>query len=308
MLHAPREKSGAMFQKLLTPRGDHVWLEQAIALQRDLLTACALARPAVALAPLPRSRALRKLVAGTPLLHREPLDPDVPACRDLFGQLVEGLQRHGPSAAAGRALAAAATGRLDFERALFEALANHADHLRELATWSAVDADALESVLALVVRAPLHALSGRISPLLALVDSWQRTYCPVCGAWPELAEAPGPDLTRRLRCLRCGAGWTQPSPGCIFCGHRGRLRSLATAGRETHRSIEACDVCGAYIKVFRCRESDGLNGSAEAALAVLPLDVAALEYGYHRPHEPGFRLELAETEHGGFGEDELEFD
>src|SRR5207302_1296419 len=47
--------------------------------------------------------------------------------------------------------------------------------------------------------------------------SWWEGYCPVCGAWPVVAEYTGLERKRQLRCGRCGTGWAIPLLRCVFC-------------------------------------------------------------------------------------------
>lgn len=304
-----KERVSPMLKELHARRGAYAVLGQFVAVQRDVLAECGRARPAVALAPLPRSRALRKFAAGVPLLHREWIDPDVPACRELFERLVGIMRQHECSAQTGAALAdAAVSERLDFDAALFEALVDHADHLRELLRWCR-SAATLARVLELVARAPLQALACRVGGLLEPGQTWRHGYCPVCGAWPGLAEACKPEHGRRLRCLRCGASWSLPTTGCCFCGRVDPRRAGAPRlGEEADRWVEACDACGAYIKVLKRSQAAAAAALALDDLESLSLDLVALERGYRRPRGAGFRIELEEGQVGGFGEDELELD
>src|SRR5438552_1345771 len=48
-------------------------------------------------------------------------------------------------------------------------------------------------------------------------SGWSRGYCPVCGAWPVLAELRGLERTRCLRCGRCGVDWQRPWLACVYC-------------------------------------------------------------------------------------------
>ena len=41
----------------------------------------------------------------------------------------------------------------------------------------------------------------------AVPEGWVEPFCPICGAWPALAEVRGIERSRYFRCLRCGAGW-----------------------------------------------------------------------------------------------------
>ena len=155
------------------------------------------------LLPLPRAR--QKHAAGTPLLHGELLDPDQPACRELFARLLDLLPHHPQHAPEAAAIAhALQTGRLDLGRALEEALAAHPDHLAALAAWSDLPSHPLLDLLELAVRPSLRAVATAYRPLLNRLDPWPPPYCPVCGAAADITAA-------QATCPRCDTTWS-PSP------------------------------------------------------------------------------------------------
>jgi len=147
-------------------------------------------------------------------------------------------------------------------------------------------------VVAQIAAVPLlvaaaQAIGGAISA------AWWEGYCPVCGAWPTLAEFRGLERKRWLRCGRCATAWELPWLRCAFCGETDHehLGYLAPEEGETSRKVEVCDTCKGYLK-------------AEPTVSALPwcvvlddaatvvLDVAALDRGYHRPERPGFGLDV----------------
>jgi len=74
-----------------------------------------------------------------------------------------------------------------------------------------VDAELLATLASQAVAPLLRAYADHLLPLLARIDdgtsqgaAWQQGYCPVCGAWPILAELRGVELARYLRCAACG--------------------------------------------------------------------------------------------------------
>ena len=182
-------------------------------LRRELLRECSRSAPGVRAPLMPRERARQKLAAGVPLLHGEQLDPDEPFCRELFHRLLEvPRQRRSRATAFAEEIAhAVAGGRLDLGRALEEALADHADHLAELAAWAQVDRETLADLLELAARPSLRAVAAAYRPLLDRLDGWERGYCPVCGAQAELPGGEVMGGLSRLRCPRCAAEWAAPS-------------------------------------------------------------------------------------------------
>lgn len=148
-------------------------------------------------------------------------------------------------------------------------------------------------VVAQIAALPLLQTCGRA--LAAQVPaSWWEGYCPVCGAWPTLAEFRGLERKRWLRCGRCASGWEVPWLRCPFCDEteHTNLGYLAPEEGETTRKVEVCDSCKGYVKA----EPTVRNLAPWEILlddaATVPLEVAALDRGYHRPDRPGYALEL----------------
>jgi FdhE protein len=285
----------ARLDRLLKIRPD---LAEAAALQRDLLRECYRSAPRPVAPSLPRERARRKLADGTPLLHGEAIDPDLAFCQDLFGRLLNTLQERPESAeAAGDIACAAATGRLELEPALCEALVGNAEHLFELAARAALPADMLATVLELTVRPVLQALATELKPPLRETEAWIRGYCPVCGAWPGLAELQMAEQQRHPRCLRCGADWAALRLLCAYCGNEDH-RSLGylRGEREPRFRVEVCERCKGYLKAVNVFEPNAPEYLVLEDLASVHLDVAALERGYIRNEGSGFRLDFARGE------------
>lgn len=155
------------------------------------------------------------------------------------------------------------------------------------------------------VSAPALAIIAQLATLPVLCACWrelaaqvppsfQRGWCPVCGAWPELAEMRGIERRRRLRCGRCLADWSLPVLRCAFCGemdHR-RLGSLVVEGQEQNDRVETCDSCHGYLKTVATL---GALSSADLSFRdgeTVPLDLAAQERGYARPTRPAFTVNV----------------
>jgi len=139
---------------------------------------------------------------------------------------------------------------------------------------------------------PLLQTCGRA--LAAQVpSSWWEGYCPVCGAWPTLAEFRGLERKRWLRCGRCATGWEVAWLRCPFCDEtqHANLGYLAPEEGETTRKVEVCDTCKGYVKAEPTVKHLAPWEIVLDDLATVPLEVAALDRGYHRPERPGFALE-----------------
>jgi FdhE protein len=164
--------------------------------------------------------------------------------------------------------------------------------LKQIAVNGGADADAFKAVAALLPVPFLHACNRRWAH--SLPQGWVEGYCPVCGAWPAVAEVRGIERSRYFRCGRCGCEWQVNCLVCAYCGmtdHEQLLSLVPDQGGNT-RVIEACKRCLGYVKTFTT-----LQGSPAARvmlddLASVDLDIAALEHGYKRPQGPGYCFDV----------------
>jgi FdhE protein len=153
------------------------------------------------------------------------------------------------------------------------------------------DPPALRVVAQMAAVPLLHACARVLGP--AVPDSWWEGYCPLCGAWPVLAEYIGLERKRRLRCGRCGTGWAIPMLRCIFCDETDheQLGYLAPEGDEEMRKVEVCNSCKGYVKALTTVRSLAPWAILLDDLATVHLDLVAIERGYERPERPGYALE-----------------
>jgi FdhE protein len=153
----------------------------------------------------------------------------------------------------------------------------------------------LVRVIAQMAALPLLQTCGRaLAGQLPAAATWWEGYCPLCGAWPTLAEFRGLERKRWLRCGRCATGWEVPWLRCPFCDETDHtnLGYLAPEEGETTRKVEVCDSCKGYVKAEPTVRNLAPWEIVLDDLATLPLEVAALDRGYHRPERPGFALEM----------------
>lgn len=125
--------------------------------------------------------------------------------------------------------------------------------------------------------------------------TWQRGYCPVCGAWPSMVEMRGIQRERRLRCGCCGSDWLLPVLRCAFCDeidHR-NLGSLLSDGDDQHLRVETCSSCHGYLKSVTTLGAMAFTALAMKDLSTVTFDLAAQDRGYSRPARPGWQLHVA---------------
>ena len=185
------------------------------------------------------------------------------------------------------------------EIVLLDAALSHDDEaLDALARAGGADPSVLRVAGQMALLPLLQACARRLAP--DVPAAWWEGYCPVCGAWPAVAEYTGLERKRQLRCGRCGAGWAIPLLRCVYCDetHHDNLGYLTPEAGEQSRKIEVCNTCKGYLKAVTTVRPLAPWAILVDDLTTVPLDIAALERGYRRPERPGYALE-ARIEGGG---------
>lgn len=170
------------------------------------------------------------------------------------------------------------------------ALCQDIEQLKQIALDSDTNPTAFQSVAELLPIPFLQACGRRLTMLDK--TNWQEGYCPLCGAWPALAEIRGIERARYLRCGRCGDEWQIHCLQCPFCdvNDHEQLVSLIPQNGDSARSIEGCKRCSGYLKSFTTLQGADKLGVMVNDLASVDLDIAAVEQGYRRPPGPGYFL------------------
>jgi FdhE protein len=181
---------------------------------------------------------------------------------------------------------------------LFSAAARQAkEEISLQAHQSQVDEGALASVAHLATLPLLqscgHLLKSR------LPTSWPHGYCPVCAAWPILAERRGLDRSRRLRCGRCATDWEVQWLYCVYCGERDhkQLGSLEPDDGGDMLKVETCATCRGYLKSIATLQGFPPLELLLQDLETVELDLIALNRGFMRPARSGFALEVEIARH-----------
>ena len=167
-----------------------------------------------------------------------------------------------------------------------------------LAATAGAEPQAVRVVGQMAAMPLLRACARGLAPQLS--TTWWEGYCPLCGAWPVVAEYTGLERKRQLRCGRCGTGWAIPLLRCVFCDEiqHENLAYLAPEEGEQERKIEVCKTCQGYLKGVTTVRAAASWAILLDDLMTVHLDVAAIERGYQRPARPGHGLE-ARIEGGG---------
>jgi FdhE protein len=248
---------------------------------------------------------------GTPLLQAGRLAVDPDAVRAELARVARNLAETAELGSdAQRTAERIASAPPDVASLLAPALGGESELIDREADRSGVDRDAFARLLDLALQ-PFLWEAARVLGALTDIDAWDRGYCPVCAAWPVLAELVGPEKRRVLRCVRCGVAWSWLVLLCPYCGnddHR-TLRVLqedsaaaagarsggpsssqggpsssqgGTSGRSGER-IDLCERCHGYVKAVPSYTPTSAVRLVAEDVATLDLDVAATSAGYRRP-------------------------
>jgi FdhE protein len=218
-----------------------------------------------------------------PLLHRRRMTIDGGGARQLLRRLAspaaDSLGRYRPSTEEAVELIAAAVRQDSAE-------------IGALAASAGVDGGALGSIAHLATLPLLHACGRLLESRLP--SFWSEGYCPVCAAWPILAERRGLDRSRQLRCGRCAVGWQMQGLCCVYCGERDhrRLGSLVPEDGDGMLNVEICHTCGGYLKSVATLQRIPPIELLIRDLDTVELDLVAVDRGYGRPEGAGFPLEI----------------
>ena len=196
--------------------------------------------------------------------------------------------------------AAAADPHLDAVALLEAAVNQDADALAARAAALDADPDALAAVVHVAATPLLQTCRRHLAA--EIPKTWAGGGCPVCAAWPTMAESRGLERARRLRCGRCGADWAFVSFRCPFCFNADHqtLGSLVPEGAGETRKVDTCTLCKGYLKTLTTLTAWAPDEVALADLATVDLDLAALDQGYARPDTLpiDLRLRLVPVEQG----------
>lgn len=223
---------------------------------------------------------------GIPLLHQQVLPVDPEPVHGLLNRLI---------ATANKASVAGTDGLQSVDPlALLQASIIWDDAaLSTMAGETGADPPALATIGHLMTLPVLLACARQAKPLMPSIP-WTAGFCPLCAAWPALAELRGLDRQRWLRCGRCGSGWRTRHQECVFCDNSDHqtLGYLAPEDDRESRRATTCDKCHSYLKALTTVAPLTPPEILRQDLATLELDLAATGQGYGRPARPGFSLQV----------------
>ncbi len=108
---------------------------------------------------------------------------------------------------------------------------------------------------------------------------WNRGYCPVCGAFPEISFIKNKEGQRWLKCSLCEHEWQYDRMLCPYCGERNEHKQLIGVSDNNNEWIEVCSGCNRYIVAIDLRnQADTVK--EVAAVGMIHLDLLAQNKGF----------------------------
>jgi FdhE protein len=264
-------------------------LRHAATLQTALLRALYTASAPVSPYTLTTEDTAARLAGGMPLLRNTTLPCDARNLRAVFLRLCEAAGTVGTPAGTealpDKALTdAVKKGRLDLWACGNMLLTGEAQALPAQIEAQGYAADLVMTLLRLALLPWLEQVAVQLTPLLA-ARAWGQGYCPICGAWPVLAEQRGLEQFRYLRCGLCASSWEVDRLLCPFCANRDHLLLgyLQVEGEEQKQRVATCDACQSYLKLRTTLTPLTTPQLLVEELALMHLDLIALEKGYMPP-------------------------
>jgi FdhE protein len=228
-----------------------------------------------------------------PLLEGASLSVDARRARKLVRELIHTADEAREEGS--RASPSLRGRRLDAVGLLHAAIVRDHTGVDRIASRAGLDAQTLEVIAQLAVMPLLHACAERWREHIP--SAWTHGYCPICAAWPALAELRGLDRSRRLRCGRCASDWPLPVLQCAYCGetNHDQLGTLIPEGESQTRRLEVCYTCKGYLKAFTTLRPMAFRTIAMTDLASVELDLIAQEREYSRPSQFAHLLTVTVT-------------
>jgi FdhE protein len=258
-------------------------LADAARLQAALLRAAYAAPAAVAPSGRTREAIAASLAAGAPLLRGHPLPAAEGDLRAAFARLCAAADEVLSSAGAPEAPPRSLPQRVDVVSLAGALLAGDGAAIPARLEAQGLPAELVSALLRFALLPFLEQAAAQLAPLWA-EQQWQRGCCPCCGAWPLMGEQRGLDQARYGRCGLCVSSWRLERVCCPFCGERDhrRLGYLAVEGDEQQR-VFTCESCGGYLKLRSVLAPLSAPQLLVAEIAMLHLDLVAMESGYLAP-------------------------
>ena len=270
----------------------HPELGEVINLQYDLLAARRAIRARVSLPEYTEAELRGRVAKGVPMLRPQEMALDWEVFTGLFRKACEVTARHRPDLAPELERLSVLP---DLEPDRLELITTEylgSDRLTTGENEISTDADNTEAGQLLIfvlnhsLRPFLKAYARGFGPMLRErlgVDwdkRWQRGYCPICSAEPDLAYLDAESGSRLLVCARCDTAWLYPRVKCPFCSTIDPAQLSYYGTDDNKHRIYVCNNCRRYLKAIDQRQIGRPLVFPVERVLTIDLDAAARQKGY----------------------------
>ena len=234
--------------------------------------------------------AVAAIAPSTPLLAGASIAMPAAAARRLLDRLIATASRGGTSEMS--TLGGVLHSDVDLPLLISAAIARSRSAVDRLAARTGADPEALDAIAGLLTLPLLQACHRRWAATVP--EGWTQPYCPMCGAWPVLAEVRGIERSRFFRCGRCGSEWHARMLACPYCAmdDHEQLVTLVPEQGGAAAVIDACRRCRGYVKVLTRLQGCKPELVMVEDIATVDLDLAAVTQGYTRPGGVGYAIHV----------------
>jgi FdhE protein len=238
--------------------------------------------------PMDKALILKKTTEGFPLVDKGDLKLDFASATTLFKALCKVLKRNSKVSKDVEKIEELIGGQgLDLEALFDKTAADDGEYIASLSEKLNLRTDILaflaENSLRPVFEAYAQDLQEHVDQ-----DSWWKSYCPICGSKPVMAELVGQERKRFLICSCCGYEWRFKRIQCPYCENeeRRQFKYFFTEEEDRAYRVETCQKCKKYIKTVDTEELDEEFIPSVEDVGTLYLDVLAKKEGYERGVHP----------------------
>lgn len=221
---------------------------------------------------------------GFSLVNKRDLELDILSAVTLFKRLCEHMrQNERVSKEVDRILETIGDGQLDLAELFQKVAAEDYEYMADVSGRLELSEGLLfflaENSLQPIFEAYAEKLKEYVNQ-----EKWWRSYCPICGSRPVMAELIGRERKKFLICSCCGFEWRFMRTKCPFCENEERraFKYFYTEKEGRAYRVETCQECKKYIKTVDAEELDEEVIPAVEDIGTLHLDVTAKEEGYTR--------------------------
>lgn len=162
-------------------------------------------------------------------------------------------------------------------------VSSHEEAGRLIETWALhedVSAEAVRFAFTMIARVLLEKKARTLASLIK-DSTWDKGYCPICGAAPMIAKIRDKIGTRHLYCSQCAHEWVFSRVLCPSCGcSKQKSMTYFFVDGDSRESAFVCEECGRYL-ITMDKVSDLVHFDADiSALSLVHLDVIMQEKGY----------------------------